>query len=241
MKSSLKIITVLLLLCIVKVQAQDTTGISLKFPSDKKINIGVLVYNQVSGIEALGAIETFAYANYFSKKYNIYTVSNVENKTISTFGSVAKIVADYTIKDAPQSDILIIPGGDPMVTNDLIKDTNLINWISKEQIKDSIVLSISTAGLLLSSTHLLDGHKATTNPMVVNMMRSNRKIEIIEDSRFVRDRKFITTSLGVSVFDGVLQIIEMIDGKQVADGLAWMLAYNRNGDMTFLKKLYPFD
>jgi transcriptional regulator GlxA family with amidase domain len=216
---------------------QETASVTpIEFEKDKKINVAFLVFNQVEALDLNGPIDIFAKANVIDNRYNLYTVSQTKD-AVDSEGSVMKITAKYTFKNAPAADILIIPGAHPDIVAKLCKENaELINWINLQNKTTKITMSICTGGLILSKTGILDGKKAITHFMSTETLRANTKINVVENVRYVQDGKIITTAGITSGIDGTLHVIDLINGKEVTDMIAKIMYYNRNGDLSFMKE-----
>lgn len=236
---TIKILSILLftLFLSVSLKAQDKATANLPFNKTQKIKVGFLIYEGVEALDLNGPIDVFVKANRIGANYELYLISAGADQQISTEKGVVKITAPYTIKDAPQTDILIIPGAPMNVIADLINQhPELTSWIVEQNKKTTLTASVCTAGLLLANTGLLNGHSATTHPMSISDMKKYKDINVKENVRFVVDGKFITASGISSGIDGALQIIEMINGKALADKISRILVYNRAGDMSFMMR-----
>ncbi|MEJ2881429.1 DJ-1/PfpI family protein [Pedobacter sp. GR22-6] len=218
------------------VNAQDKQVSGFNFPSDRKINVGVLVYDGVEIVDTGGPIDVFVKANNWNGKYNIYTVSATANKTIIMDGGTVNLIARYTIFDAPQADILVIPGTSPEIVKKISADNKMMDWIVKQNINTQMTMSVCTGGLILANTGLLNGRSATTHHWSIDELKSHKEINVQEKKRFVVDGKFLTGAGVTSGFDVALQAIELINGKEIADDIALGMVYNRYGDMLFLPK-----
>ncbi|MFC4479031.1 DJ-1/PfpI family protein [Flavobacterium chungangensis] len=209
---------------------------NFKIPNDRKINIGVLVYDGVEIVDTGGPIDVFVKANNITGKYKIYTVSATEKKKIIMDGGTVNLVSQFTIFDAPQSDILIIPGTSPEIVRTISKDKNMMDWIVKQNEKTQITMSVCTGGLILANTGLLDGRAATTHHWSLDELRSHPKIKVKQEARFVADGKFLTGAGVTSGIDTALEAVELIHGKDFADEIAQGMVYDRYNDMDFLLK-----
>lgn len=206
------------------------------FPNNRKINIGVLVYDGVEIVDTGGPIDVFIKANNMNNRYKIYTVSATDKKKIIMDGGTVNLLAQYTIYDAPQSDILIIPGTSPEIVRLRSKDKDMMDWIVKQNEKTQVTMSVCTGGLILANTGLLDGHAATTHHWSLDELRTHKKIKVKEESRFVSDGKFLTGAGVTSGIDTALEAVELIHGKDFADEIAQGMVYDRYNDMNFLLK-----
>ncbi|MCX2473498.1 DJ-1/PfpI family protein [Pedobacter sp. MC2016-05] len=217
-------------------KAQENTKTNFHFPKEKKINVGVLVYDGVEIVDTGGPIDVFVKANNWNNNYNIYTVSATENKNIIMDGKTVNLVSKYNIFDAPQADILIIPGTSPEIVAKVSADKKMMNWIVNQNNKTQMTLSVCTGGLILANTGLLDGRSATTHHWSIHELKAHPKINVQEKKRFVVDGKFLTGAGVTSGMDVALEAIELIHGKDVADDIAHGMVYNRYGTMEFLPK-----
>lgn len=217
--------------CSVDVNAQNG---KFNIPKDRKINIGVLVYDGVEIVDTGGPIDVFVKANNMTGKYKIYTVSATKKKKIIMDGGTVNLVSQYTIYDAPQSDILIIPGTSPEIVRIISKDKNMMDWIVKQNENTQITMSVCTGGLILANTGLLDGHLATTHHWSLDELRSHKKIKVKQEARFIADGKFLTGAGVTSGIDTALEAVELIQGKDFADEIAQGMVYDRYNDMEFL-------
>lgn len=207
----------------------------LNFKKGKKINVAFLVFDQVESLDLNGPVDIFTKANHADTVYNLYTVS-LTKKAVNAEGNVLKMNATYTINDAPQADILVIPGAFPPVILQLSKEhPELIRWL-QEQSKSSVVtMSVCTGALLLAEAGILNHKEATTHHQALDILKKYPQVKIVEHVRYVQDGKILTTAGITSGFDGSLHLVDLINDKEVADRIAHMLIYNRNGNLDFME------
>lgn len=202
----------------------------------KKINVAFLIYDQVEAMDLNGPVDVFTKANAIDPTYYLYTVSASSKKLVPSEGGTIVMQSTYGFENAPQADILIVPGAAPEV----IKSTSdsqpeLLKWISNQNKNTKLTMSVCTGSLLLSKAGVLDGNKATTHYLALNLLKQNKKIETLEKVRFVEDGKLITTAGITSGLDGSLHVVELINGKEIADQIGKIMVYNRNGDLSFME------
>lgn len=231
---TLLVTTIAFTLC---VKAQDSTKTKFSFEAGKKIKVGFLVYDGVEAQDLNGPLDVFVKTNRSSKDFEIFLISATANKQIKTEGETVHITAQYSIDDAPQTDILIIPGAPGHVINDLVQNKPLLHkWMLSQNQNTKITGSVCTGSIFLANLGILNGHAATTHPGAINGLKKFTEIDVRENVRVVVNDKYITASGITSGIDLALQIVELIKGKEVADRIANVMVYNRNGDMSFLKK-----
>nr|WP_315034725.1 DJ-1/PfpI family protein [uncultured Chryseobacterium sp.] len=202
---------------------------------NKKINVAFLMYDNVEAMDLNGPVDVFAKAQAMDPGYNLYTVAGSTEDLIPSEGNVIKMKPTYSFKNAPQADILIIPGAGPETLVNVTKNSELLEWIKKQNKNTKLTMSVCTGALILSNAGVLDGKKATTHYLALDELKQNPKINIVDKVRFVEDGKIITAAGITSGLDSSLYLIERVNGKDVADKIAKLFVYNRNGDMSFME------
>ena len=208
----------------------------------KIINVAFLIYDEVEAMDLNCPLDILSKANFkvgdfFVKEkiYNIYTVAASTKKIVHSEGGAVHMVPAYSYENAPQADILVVPGADPFTITKLCQnEPEMFDWIIQQNETTKVTMSVCSGSLLLSRAGILDGKKATTHYLVIDELKANRAIEVVENVRFVWDGKFITTAGVTSGIDGALFLVELIHGKAKADGIAHALIYNRSEDMSFM-------
>ena len=197
--------------------------------NNQKINVAILIFNQIEAIDLNGPLDVFMKANYFSDKYNVYTVSEKREEIFSE-GETLKMIAKYSFEDSPKSDILIIPGAHPEVLkNYTLKNSNILDWITKQHLQSAITMSICTGALFLAKCGILENKKATSHFLVLDDLKSN-DIEVMEGVRFVHDKDVITSAAIVSGIDASLYLIKLISGEELMNNICNIMQHEfKNG------------
>lgn len=181
-------------------------------------NVAILVFNGVQIIDYTGPYEVLGQAG-----FNVFTVSN-DTATILTAMQM-KVIPSYSFSNAPQADILVIPGG--RIPHDLPKNDPIVQWILKQYEKTEWVLGVCNGSFVLGSCGLLDGKRATTNSGMVNHLgMAGVNIKPVLDERFVQDGKIITTGGLSAGIDGALFIVSKIFNEARARVVANNMEYN---------------
>lgn len=190
----------------------------------KKLNTAILIFDDVEVLDFAGPFEVFSVANELSgySILDVYTVAR-EKKPVTARNGFS-VNPDYSIDEAPQADILIIPGGSG--TRPLLQQHDVLSWISRSAQYADKVLSVCTGALLLAKVGLLDGIKSTTHGSAFETLAEIAPTtEIIRDARFVDNGKVIT-SAGISAgIDMSLYVIQMLFGKETAQNTAAYMEY----------------
>ena len=140
-----------------------------------------------------------------------------------------KTVVDRTIADGTDYDLILIPGGDAAPLNP--KNQALNNWIIEASAKAEYVLAVCTGTVLLATTGLLDGRRATTNKLdYTKTIHHGPNVTWVRQARWVEDGKFFTSS-GVSAdIDMSLAVMSKIFGADAADAIAVSTEYDWHKD-----------
>ena len=133
-------------------------------------------------------------------------------------------VADYSFADAPQLDIMMIPGG--VGTRTELNNPAYLDFIRKQDAKTQLTTSVCTGSALLAKAGVLKGRKATSNKAFFSLATAqDPSVDWQGKARWVEDGKYITSS-GVSAgTDMALGLVAKLYGKERAGLLAHSLEY----------------
>ena len=133
-----------------------------------------------------------------------------------------KLVADYEISEIEKADILLIPGSVIGFVREARKK-NVKEWIKKIHQTTQWTVSVCSGSIILASTGLLDGLKASSHWAVIHLLEDYGAIPTLE--RFVQEGKIIT-SQGVSAgIDMGLYLASQIVGVEQAKAYQLMIEY----------------
>ncbi|WP_062050392.1 DJ-1/PfpI family protein [Bacillus sp. JCM 19034] len=167
----------------------------------------MLLFDYVDALDFTGPYEVFNLTTYSNSDVKKLFSNNLEEKPfkVSTVSQDGKQITvhnglqvkpDYSFSDAPVYDIVVVPGG-PLKALKLVESNEeIITWI--ENYKDKIVASVCTGAFFLAQAGILNGKKATTNRLALNLLeRSFPKVEVIRGVKYV-DEGNVITSAGIS-------------------------------------------
>ena len=143
-----------------------------------------------------------------------------------------RLVVDHTIADGSDYDLLLIPGGDSAPLNPINPAIN--DWIIATSERAEYVMAVCTGTVLLASTGLLDGRRATTNKKDYRgTIHHGPNTEWVKQARWVEDGKFFTSS-GVSAgMDMSLAVMAKLFGQDVAEYIAVGTEYEWHQDSSW--------
>lgn len=191
-----------------------------------KRNVGIFLFNGVEVLDFAGPFEVFSTASRLSLRdkkdvpFEIFTFASY-NKKIVTRGGL-KILADYTLKNVPQIDLLLIPGG---IMDEPLGQQDVNDFIKRSKNKIEIIASVCTGAFLLAQADLLKGLRATTHWEDIAELKKYPDIEVLKEVRFV-DENHIITSAGIS--SGItmsLYLVSKLISKILAEKTALQMDY----------------
>ena len=195
-------------------------------PPPKRKKAAILIFDGVQIIDYTGPYEVFGQAG-----LEVFTVA-VKPETVTTAMGM-KVTPHYTLEDAPAADILLIPGGGVIKTQE---DPNVIKWIQERSKQAEYVVSVCNGAYILGKTGLLDGLTATTfYDLIDGLPAVAPKVKVVRDQRYVDNGKFITTAGISSGIDGSLYVVSKLFGKARAQMVALNMEYDWKADSTYAR------
>lgn len=194
---------------------------------DEARDVAILLFEGVQIIDYTGPYEVFGQVGAF----NVYTVSET-GETLSTAMDMS-VNPKYSFADAPDPDILVVPGGAAHVAYD---NPKVIEWVKAKAETAEYVLSVCNGAFILAKAGLLAGKKATTFYGLIDDLREFApETEVVSDRRFVDNGKVITSAGLSSGIDASLHLVSRIRGMARAKRLALHLEYDWSPESTFAR------
>jgi copper(I)-binding protein/putative intracellular protease/amidase len=188
--------------------------------------VAILIFDGVQIIDYTGPYEVFGAAG-----LEVFTVA-ASAATITTNMGM-KVTPHYTLDDAPGADVLLIPGGGVIPTQ---QDPRVLKWIQERSKQAQYVLSVCNGAFILARTGLLDGLTATTTAGLIDGLPTVApKVRVVRDQRYVDNGKFITTAGLSSGIDGALYVVSKLFGQARAQLTALRIEYDWKGDSTYAR------
>jgi cyclohexyl-isocyanide hydratase len=183
------------------------------------MKIGFLLFNNLTQLDLTGPYEVFARmpeAEVFLIAKNLSNVRSDKGLTL---------VPTHDFHTCPVLDILCVPGGGGV--NEVIEDVETITFLQEKAKTAQYVTSVCTGALVLAVAGLLDGYKATTHWMSMDLLRKFSTIEVL-DERVVKDRNRFTGGGVTAGIDFALTIAAEIYGENIAKEIQLMIEYDPN-------------
>ena len=132
------------------------------------------------------------------------------------------IVPDATFLDAPELDVLCVPGG--WGVNAMLENAELLTFIRERGLRAQYVTSVCSGALLLGAAGLLRGYRASTHWMSIDLLPFFGAIPVRE--RVVVDRNRITGGGVTAGIDLGLVIAAELFGVQAAQKIQLAIEYD---------------
>lgn len=182
---------------------------------DTHLQIGALLFEGLDQIDFTGPFEV---------------LSRIPNASFRSFARTAAPVRDMggllltpdaRLSDAPQLDILHIPGG--FGQEALMEDAETLDWIARQAAGARCVFSVCTGALLCGAAGLLVGRRATTHWSALHLLPCFGATPV--DARVVVDDKFVFAAGVTAGIDGALRVAAMTRGDDAAKLIQLFLHY----------------
>jgi len=187
--------------------------------------VTILMFDNVEVMDFAGPFEVFGVSGQREGKnlFDVYTVAR-ESKPVMTRNNLS-INPDYSFRDCPQPDILVVPGG--FGTRREKHNPSVLEFIKQNAEQAEHVLSVCSGALLLAKAGLLDGLRATTHHGALAELRCDAPTaRVLENVRVVDNGKFVL-SAGISAgIDAALHMVATLHGTEQALETATYMEYD---------------
>ncbi|OEE70253.1 transcriptional regulator [Enterovibrio norvegicus FF-33] len=202
-------------------------SITANIASAASSKIGILVFDGFLTSDVTAPIEVFGAAtkkSWFSS-YEVVVISATEDKTVISEEGL-KVVADQTIYDTIELDVLLVPSAYDM--GDYIDNDNLIGFIEKQGASASWMASNCSGAFLLGEAGILDGKKATTwAGGEKDLAMSYPKINVQYDQNVVIDGNVITSNGGPVSYQAAFELLAKLSSEKFANEISESIQFNR--------------
>jgi len=186
------------------------------FPADQHIQIGSILFDNLDQIDLTGPYEVLA-----TIPNSTFTVTAKSMEPMRDFRGL-RLLADKTFAEAPQFDVLHIPGGPGQEA--LMEDEEVLSFIRTQASGAHYMFSVCTGALVCGAAGLLVGRKATTHWSAHHLLPYFGAEAVNE--RVVIDGNWIFAAGVTSGIDGALQLAAILRGQKVAEQIQLYLQYH---------------
>jgi cyclohexyl-isocyanide hydratase len=180
------------------------------------LRVGMVLFPNVTQLDVTGAYEVFARM----PSTRVHLVAATSAPIRSEHGLT--MVPDVTFDAAPPLDVICVPGG--VGVNAAMEDETLLRFLRNQARGARYVTSVCTGALVLGAAGLLQGYRATTHWLSVDLLPLFGAHPV--DERVVIDRNRITGGGVTSAIDFALVIASALFDPAVAQEIRLMIEYN---------------
>ena len=190
--------------------------------------VAVALFDGFTVLDVYGPVQAFASARVarpdgtWHRLFEIITLAEKAGPIKSGEGPTTR--ADYAFTDAPDYDILLVPGG--FGTRQAVNNASLLLALTAASRRASVTTTVCTGSALLARTGIMDGRPATSNKVAWDwVVQQGPRVRWQRKARWVDDGNLITSS-GVSAgIDMALSVVARLHGVDMARQAARFMEY----------------
>jgi cyclohexyl-isocyanide hydratase len=183
--------------------------------TDNSIQFGLLIFPNIQQLDLTGPYEVFA----SWPRARVRLIAKTLEPVTASTGLWLK--PDLAFDDAPQLDVLCVPGG--LGINALMQDEATLDFVRRQSEGARFVTSVCTGALVLGAAGLLRGKQATTHWASHHLLKTLGAEPV--HARVVRDGKLVTGGGVTAGIDFALALMAELAGKEVAEAVELNLEY----------------
>jgi cyclohexyl-isocyanide hydratase len=181
-----------------------------------RVLTGMVLFENLTQLDLTGPYEVFSRM----PNMEVYLISSSLDPVRSDSGLA--IVPNICFSETPPLDILFVPGG-PGIGN-AMEDEAFLLFLREQGRRAKYVTSVCTGSLLLAAAGLLQGYRATTHWLSLELLKMFG-IEAVSE-RVVVDRNRITGGGVTAGIDFGLVIASQLFGEETAKEIQLLLEYD---------------
>jgi putative intracellular protease/amidase len=181
------------------------------------MNTAILLYDRFTALDAIGPYEVLS-----RLPGARVTFVAAERGPVMTDNGMLTVLAERSIEEVPQPEIVLVPGGPGEVAARAGRTT--LEWLRRAHETSVWTSSVCTGSLILAAAGLLDGVRATSHWLALEQLEQLGAQAVPE--RVVFDGKFVTGA-GVSAgIDMALALAAKLAGQHVAQAIQLGIEYD---------------
>ncbi|MFV0132581.1 GlxA family transcriptional regulator [Streptomyces sp. HMX87] len=172
----------------------------------------VVLFDAVQSLDVTGPVEVFAGAEKHTPGIYRVRTASLDGGPVRTSGGLT-LVPDQALADAPDPDLLLVPGGQGTRS----PDPRLTDWLRERAPRARRLVSVCTGAVLLAQAGLLDGRRATTHWAYCDKLARDHPAVVVDpDPIYIRDGHVATSAGVTSGIDLALALVEEDLGREAA-------------------------
>src|SRR5215468_5736336 len=129
----------------------------------ERLTIGMVIFQNLTQLDLTGPYEVFGRL----PDTKVLLIAESLQPVKSDTGLL--LTPDATFEMAQQVDVLFVPGGKGIF--DAMQNKKLISFLQKQAVDAAYITSVCTGSLVLAAADLLNGYKATTHWLSLNLLK----------------------------------------------------------------------
>lgn len=188
----------------------------MTIPETIHLNIGALIFPRMDQCDFTGPFEALARV----PNSRFFTIWKDKEPVPDISG--LRFLPDSTLDEAPQLDVLLVPGGHGQEA--LMHDEDVLSFIRRQASGARYVFSVCTGALLCGAADLLQGKRATTHWTAMDVLPFYGATPSSE--RVVVDGNLVSAGGVTSGIDGSLVMVSLLRGETVAMEVQLAMQYD---------------
>jgi transcriptional regulator GlxA family with amidase domain len=181
------------------------------------MQIAILIFDGLTALDAIGPYEVLRSVPGWEVRF----VASEAGPKRTDSGALA-LVADDSIDDVADPDVVLVPGGKG--NRPLLEDERVLSWLRAVDEQSRWTTSVCTGSLVLGAAGLLEGRRATSHWLYLQRLREFGAEPTAQ--RVVEDGKVLTAA-GVSAgIDMALHLVAKEAGEEVAQAVQLAIEYD---------------
>ncbi|MHC5905662.1 DJ-1/PfpI family protein [Streptomyces sp. S6] len=180
------------------------------------MQIAILLFDGFTALDAVGPYEPLEHL----PGVEVVFVAEEAGPVRANTGHLA-ITADRTLAEVTRPDVVLVPGGPGQSAQ--MDNENLLEWLAMADATSTWTTSVCTGSLLLAAAGLLEGRRATTHWLGLDLLKTFGAEPV--DERVVFDGKYVTAAGVSSGIDMGLTLLGRIAGDEQAQQAQLILEY----------------
>ncbi len=179
------------------------------------MKINILLYDHLTALDAVGPYEVLSRL----PGAEVLFVAERAGPVRADTGRLS-LVADAALADAPDADLVLVPGGYAPP----VRPGPVLDWLRAADVASTWTTAVCTGVLTLAAAGLLTGRRATTHWLAMSRLEALGAVPV--SSRTVVDGKYATAA-GVSAgIDLALELVDRLAGPFVAQAVQLGIEYD---------------
>ncbi len=213
-------------ICQMKLITTEETDRRAQQARRERKRVAILVFDGVQIIDFTGPYEVFGQA-----RFDVFTVSRDGRPLTTAMG--LRIDPAHAFADAPEADILLVPGGG---IQSATSSSETLEWVRRQSERAEYTLSVCNGAFVLAEAGLLDGLTATTFYGLLDSFESSHpEVDVVRDQRYTDNGRILTSAGLSSGIDASLYLVSKVLGMGRAQQIALHMEYDWNPGSDFAR------